>query len=129
MQAVSSATNGNKADIVLETSGCTDMVEKMWGLTAFMGSVSLVGFYNRPLCNYDLDNLVLGKMDLRGVSGARQSLVPVTDLVTQGTLDLRPLITHEIEFENIEKAMPLYDQAKETRIKMLVRIGGENVQP
>ena len=120
-----SLNGGQKADVVLETTGCTDFVEDMMNLTANMGTMSMVGFYDRPIRNFDLDTFIYGKAVLRGSSGSREFTPKVAELINAHKLNLLPMLTHEIDFSEIESAMDFYKKVSSERIKILVKIAGE----
>ncbi|MBQ3575736.1 MAG: alcohol dehydrogenase catalytic domain-containing protein, partial [Clostridia bacterium] len=83
-------TGGRKADFVLETSGCAEYVEHMLDLVINMGTMSLVGFYDRPLSGFNLDNFAFAKVTLRGSSGAREYTPIVLGLLNEGKIRLLP---------------------------------------
>ena len=116
---------GEKAGVVLETTGCADYVEDMMNLTANMGTMSLVGFYDRPIRSFDLDTFIYGKAVLRGSSGSREFTPKVAALMNAGKLNLLPMLTQETDFSEIEGVMDEYARVSPERIKMLVKIGGE----
>ena len=119
--------DGNKVDFCLETSGCAEYVENIMQIVANMGTMSMVGFYDRPVQNFGLDEMVFGKVTLRGSSGSREHTPIVANLLSERKINLMPLLTQEIDFDDIESAMDEYEKVARNRIKMLVRIGGEEV--
>lgn len=121
-------TGGKKADFVLEASGCVDYVENCTDYVANMGTMAMVAFYDRAPDKLNLDTIVFGKITLRGCSGAREYTPIVADLLSQHVVNLAPLISDEIDFADIESAMERYKQTASTRIKLLVRIGGEELK-
>lgn len=121
-EVVLAETNGIGVDVVIETSGSTSLVEQSIAMTAKMGTIALLGFYDRPLDNMILDSFVLEKKTLRGVSGSRQYFPVVADLVSAGKVDLSPIITQEMSFhEDGERCMEIYESDPANRVKMMVR--------
>lgn len=118
-------TGGKKADFILETSGCVAYVEHCTDYLANMGTMAMVAFYERTPSNLDLDTIVFGKITLRGCSGSREYTPVVADLLSRHAITLAPLITSIIDFADIESAMYRYEQAAQNRIKMLVKIAGD----
>lgn len=119
--------DGKKAGFVLETSGCTEYVEKCLDYVQKMGTFSMVAFYDRPLTNFNLDNMIFEKITMRGASGSQQFMPVVLDMLNAGKIHLMPLLTQEVDFANVVTVMDEYRACAAERIKMLVRIGGENV--
>lgn len=120
--------DGKLVDFALETSGCTDYVERVLDIVCTMGTMSLVAFYDRPMNNFNLDNIIYGKITLRGASGARQYAPIVAQLMSEGKIDLAPLMTHKLDFyKDAERMMDFYASVPAERLKILVEIGGEDV--
>ena len=46
-------------------------------------------------------------------------------LINEGKINLMPLMTHEIDFTEVEGVMDFYEKTAGDRIKILVRIGGD----
>ena len=90
-----------------------------------MGTMSMVGFYDRPIRNMNVDDIVYNKITLRGVSGSREYTPVAAQLLNEGKINLMPLLTHEVDFSQVEGVMDFYEQTAEDRIKILVRIGGD----
>ena len=118
---------GRKVDFCLETSGCAEYVEHVADIVANMGTMSMVGFYDRPIRELDVDRIVFGKITLRGSSGSREYTPIAARLLSEGKIDLMPLLSGVIDFSEVEGAMDLYEQSAGDRIKILVRIGGDAV--
>ena len=122
------AVNGGKrADFVLETSGNTQYVEDCLDYVEKMGVFSMVAFYDRPLNNFNLDDMIFAKITLRGASGSQQYMPVALDLLNRGKIHLMPLLTQEVDFADVRTVMDAYRACAAQRIKMLVRIGSENV--
>ena len=64
---------------------------------------------------------------LRGASGSQQYMPMALDLLNRGKIHLMPLLTQEVDFADVRTVMDAYRACAAQRIKMLVRIGGENV--
>ena len=117
--------DGQKADFLLETSGQIEYVQNVLKLVANMGTLSMAGFYSYPLSDFPLDDFIFAKITLRGASGAREYSPIVANLLNEGKLTLLPMLTHETDFADIENAMSFYESVSRDRIKILVRISGE----
>jgi len=117
--------DGKKADFLLETSGQIEYVQNVLKLVANMGTLSMAGFYGQPLSDFPLDDFIFGKITLRGASGAREYSPIVANLLNEGKLTLLPMLTHETDFADIENAMAYYESVSRDRIKILVKISGE----
>jgi len=117
--------DGKKADFLLETSGQMEYVQNVLKLVTGMGTLSLAGFYGKPLSDFPLDDFIFGKITLRGASGAREYSPIVANLLNEGKIHLLPMLTHETDFDHIETVMDYYEKIARDRIKLLVKISGE----
>ena len=117
--------DGKKVDFCLESSGNTEYVENITRIVANMGTMSMVGFYDRPLRDLNLDEIIYNKITLRGSSGSREYTPIAAKLISDGKINLMPLLTSVVPFTEIESIMDYYEQCAQYRIKILVRIGAE----
>jgi L-iditol 2-dehydrogenase len=126
-EEITRLTNGERANIVLETSGDAEYVESMTRLVALEGIFSIVGFYNRTISSLNMDDVVLSKLTLCGRCGSNECTVKLAQMLEEGTINIKPIITHQIDFyQDIKRCMELYHEKKDTCVKMLVRIAGED---
>ncbi|MBR2572505.1 MAG: alcohol dehydrogenase catalytic domain-containing protein [Clostridia bacterium] len=123
-EQLAALNGGRKADVILETSGCIDYVENVRLYLENMGTLSLIGFYDRLLTNFNLDEFTYSKMTLRGSSGTRENMPVVIRMLNEGSISMMPMLTHEIDFRDIAGAMDFYRSVSAERIKVLVRIAG-----
>lgn len=108
----------NGADIVIETTGNTKVIEKAYQLTAPNGKTILVGVPNKNISIYSLP-LHFEKV-LTGSHGG--SAVPDVEipryirLIDQKKMSLQNIITHEFKLNEINKAIELFRTGKAGRI-------------
>ncbi len=108
----------NGADIVIETTGNTKVIEKAYQLTAPNGKTILVGVPNKNISIYSLP-LHFEKV-LTGSHGG--SAVPDVEipryirLIDQKKMSLENIITHEFKLNEINKAIELFRTGKAGRI-------------
>lgn len=106
------------ADVAIETTGNTKVIEKAYELTASDGKTILVGVPNNKISIYSLP--LHFKKVLTGSHGGDS--IPHIDipryirLVNQKKMTLENLITHEFELEDINKAIDLFRSGKAGRI-------------
>lgn len=120
-EVVLAETQGWGADIVIDTAGSTDLVKECMCCTAKMGSISLLAFYDKPLDGFILDDFVLAKKSLRGISGSREFFPVVVELLAEGKIRLEPMITQEIPFSEAEHCMDYYEQNAANRVKLMIK--------
>jgi 2-desacetyl-2-hydroxyethyl bacteriochlorophyllide A dehydrogenase len=117
-------TGHQGVSIIFETSGSAGYANSM-ELMAYNGTVALVGFYEEKLDGFDLNSLVLGQKKLIGCEGSAWSAPLVIDIVAQGRLAMKPMITHVVPFSQAIDAIRSAHENSERKIKILVKIGEE----
>ncbi|HZG58106.1 zinc-dependent alcohol dehydrogenase [Paenibacillus sp.] len=121
-QAIMEATNGRGADCVIEASGALSALSQTVHHTKPGGTISVVGMYERPLNQLDIDQLVLRQITLRGVNGSPGMFEPAMELMASGRIDSRALITHRYRLEAVEEAMSAMQGQEDARVKMLLLV-------
>src|SRR2546426_7606786 len=106
---VLAATNGVRADVVLEMSRHPRAVRQAFQMLRRGGRISLLGIPSRPL-ELDLANDVIFKgATVQGINGRRvfETWYEMQALLKSGRLDLAPLITDRIALADYEHGMEL----------------------
>lgn len=102
-------THGNGVDVVLEMSGAPSVIKKGFKVLRPGGRVSLLGL---PLIDVELDltnDIIFKGAKVYGVTGRQlyQTWYQVSRFLTSGLLDVTPLITHILKFDEFEKGFDL----------------------
>lgn len=118
--AVMQFTNGFGADVVFETSGNLEAFQTCMEYVRLGGRVALLGFYEKKLDGFDIDQLVLRAVDLVGVAGMPNVATTVIDLLESGRISLKPMITGVYPFEKVQEAIQKVIENDGNRIKVLV---------
>jgi len=120
--AVMRETDGEGVSTVIETSGAISVINESLNCIAAAGIISLVGFYEKELNGFNIDKVVLNKIQIRGVAG-EPVMQEIIDLIASGSIKLNPLITHKVNFD--EAAISAFTNIKardESKIKILVEM-------
>lgn len=125
-ETVMKETNGKGVDCILETSGSVSIISTALHVAANKGHIGLIGFYEKTVPAFEIDEIVMKSLVVCGVMG--EFLMPgqILDIMATGNLDLSPMITHIIPFEETANVMKNISAYKDTRIKILAEVGGEN---
>jgi len=110
-------------DAVLETSGNIEAVNSAVGIIRPKGSMTLVGFYERTLDGFPIDQMVLNEIQLRGSTCELGLCADIIEKMSLQGLDLKPLITHRIAFKDAVEAIKTATYKNDTKIKMMVKMG------
>lgn len=113
-------TNGKGADVAIDASGSESAIQQAVKCVKINGNVSLVGITGMditlPLSQIFMKNVNIN-MGLAYV-GYMKRLI---NLVLTGQIDLRPLITHRMELDNIEEAVKIFESRSENVIKIVIK--------
>jgi len=105
--AAKDITNGVGFDVVLEMSGHPQGIADAFKMARAGGRVSVLGL-PKSAVTLDLANdIVLKGLVVQGIHGRRmfETWYQMTRLIQSGRVDLSPLVTHRMKFEEIDRAM------------------------
>lgn len=122
---ITQQTEGKKAGAVIETSGNINAVYQSLDCVSRMGSIALVGFYDKPINNLNLNDFVLNKVSFIGASGTNEYFPSVLSYLVENEISLSMLVTQTFDLDNIQEAIDIFNNKNILRIKVLVRIAGE----
>lgn len=107
LAAADEITKGTGFDVVLEMSGHPQGITNAFKMVRPGGRVSLLGLPKSPV-SLDLANdIVLKGVSIQGIHGRRmfETWYQMTRMILSGRVDLSPLVTHKMKFEDVDKAM------------------------
>jgi L-iditol 2-dehydrogenase len=115
LAAVMEATHRRGADVVFESAGATVVLNQAIHLTRKLGRVALLGLINQDvvLSQESYSRVIRGELHLRGVFGNEYKPFPANawevalDYVSQGRVQVKPLVTHRFPIEEIDRAFAL----------------------
>ncbi len=113
---------GNGVDFTIETSGSPATVQQAIDITRPRGFISLVGFYETNINNLVLNNLVLKGLTMRGIMGELNIVPPIINYIVKSGLDLTPMITDIIDFDDAAGYFEDHTKRHKKDIKVLVKI-------
>jgi L-iditol 2-dehydrogenase len=119
-EAVMRETGGNGADVVLDTTGSPDLIDTSISLVRGSGHIVIPGFYEQLLRNFAIDNIIIKNVTLIGSAAAVDMQRQILDLLGQGHIDLKPMITDRYPFSKVKEAFAAVKEKNNTRVKILV---------
>jgi L-iditol 2-dehydrogenase len=124
-EKVMEATGGKGVNAVVETSGNIEVLNEVIDIIKPGGTLALIGFYEAELNNFKIDKVTLGMINIKGIAGSNSIAPKIIDLMANRQIDLRPLITAVYPYERINEAFDEVKENKDTRVKVLVKMGRE----
>jgi L-iditol 2-dehydrogenase len=113
-------TNGRGMDVVLDTTGAPALVNQSVALTRSSGFIGLPGFYEQRINDFAIDNIIVRNCTLLGSGGAPDMQRRILDMLTNGHIDLKPMITDRYPFTQVLEAFKAVKEKNDTRIKIMV---------
>lgn len=120
-------TDGNGADAIIETSGNVSLIQEVLNLAANQGHIGLIGFYEKVVLNFKIDEVVMKSLVISGVMGEFGMPGEVLNILSTGKVDLKPMITHVIPFNETANVMNHISDYENKKIKILVKINEEQL--
>ena len=118
-------TGGKGVDFTAEASGSPQAVQTAIDITGEYGFISLIGFYETNIDDLILNRFVTKRQTMRGIMGEINIVPPIIDYITKTGLDLSPMITGVIDFDDAVSYFENHQQTHKKDIKVLVKISEE----
>lgn len=117
-QAIRDATGGNGVDGMLEMSGSAGAFRDGFEALANGGRVSLLGIPSKPLEIDVAKEIIFRGATVQGINGRWifDTWYRMEALLLSGKLDIRPVITHTLGWDDFEKAVELQRSGKAGKI-------------
>lgn len=124
VKVIKEATDGLGVELVIECSGAPHAVEQAYEMVMRGGRLSFVGdSHENPTPNHRkfvLDDLKAAGVRGEGLGDCRRSLA----LLSQGSIQAKPLITHHFPLEKVNEAMDTFIQRKGGALKVILHPNG-----
>ena len=124
VKVIKDATDGLGVELVIECSGAPKAVEDAYEMVMRGGRLSFVGdSHDRPTPNHRkfvLDDLKAAGVRGEGLGDCRRSLA----LLSQGSIQSKPLITHHFPLEEVNEAIDTFVQRKGGALKVILHANG-----
>lgn len=124
IEAANRITSGEGFEIVVEASGAVSTVQQAIDIAAFRGDISLMGFFEEPVDNLFMNNVVTKALTIKGVFGGG-NVNQIIDFVLKYHMDLEEIITETISFDEVKEYFLDAENRKKNNIKVLVKISDE----
>lgn len=105
-EIVRTETNGTGVDLVIEAAGYPETVAESVRVVRSAGKICIVGIPLEPV-KFDFLTLVRREIDIVTANATRVAYEKTHELVAKKIIDVRPLITHRFQFEDIFQALEL----------------------
>jgi threonine 3-dehydrogenase len=112
------ANEGYGIDVVLEMSGSAEAITSAFRAVRNGGRVTLFGLPSRPVEIDVAENMIFKNLTVLALNGRRifDTWYQTRWMLERGVVDLRPLITRELLFDEIDEAMQLLSSGQACKI-------------
>ncbi len=106
---VANGTDGQGVDVVLEMSGAVPAIQQALRLARPGGRVSLMGIPSQAVSLDIAEDLIFKGLTVQGIVGRRlyDTWYTMKSLLASGRLDVSPILTHRLPFEEFAAGMEL----------------------
>lgn len=114
------ATSGRGVDVLLETSGAPSAIRDGFSVLKAGGEAALLGLSSRPF-PFDLDDYIIFKgATVHGIFGRKlwETWYQARGLLQSGAVDLGPVVTHRLAFDDHARAFDLMESGRCGKIVM-----------
>ncbi len=123
LAAVKQITEGEGADVVIETAGSSTTVAQTAEIVCTGGRVVLVGMAPEDIIPYNFARLMAKEASIQTVFRYRNIYPQAIKAIAQGLIDVSGIVTHEFDFADTPKAFDYVIHNKDDVIKAVIKIG------
>ena len=125
LDAIKECTDGVGPDIVVEAAGTEESVNQGIAIAKRMGKLIHFGQMKDNVIQYDFATAFDKNLDCIFTASSRAGLMKwaVTQsvaMVEKGSLDLGPLVTHQLPFSDLQKAYDMFTDREDDSMKVVV---------
>ena len=121
LERVMELTGGIGADLVVECTGQSQAAAEALLMARKNGRISYNGIYHDPV-TLELDKIVQWNLKITGPKAEGMlNLSRAIPLMSDGRINLKPLITHTFSLDDINEALDTFTQRKGNAIKVIVK--------
>jgi L-iditol 2-dehydrogenase len=121
LREVLDATNGDGADVVIESTGKLPVMSEAISMVRRGGSIILFGVSTATEGRLPFYQLYYKELTLHNSRAAKGEDFPTSiDLVAKGMVKLDPLVTHLLPLDELGKAIQMLDADEDQRMKIIL---------
>lgn len=118
VEKIKEFNDGYPVDIVLEMSGSPAAIKDSFEVVRNGGTVTLFGIPSKPVEIDVAEKMIFKNVTVYALNGRRifETWYRTRWLLESGVVDLRPLVTHVLPFEQVDEAMHLLSEGQACKI-------------
>jgi len=113
-------TGGKGVDVAIDCAGTVQSVQQAVAMTKKGGRIVMNGFPPAPV-ELPITQIVLDEKDLLGVRADPNTCEEAISLIANGTIKIKPMISHVFPLDQFEKALKVFSERLEGAIKVIIK--------
>ena len=113
-------THGMGATLTIDTGGTTESIDGCINVAAVNGKVALIGIPESDFVSYNPHRMRTKELTIKNVRRSNQTLDDCVKNYT-GDEEIEGIVTHEFDFENIQKAFDTVADYKDEILKCIIK--------
>src|SRR5687767_1186098 len=128
IERVKELTNGELADIVIDACGIHETNNQTFHVIKVQGTACIFGMpHGDPVFPFDWGTMYMKLPNIIVCNSARSGDVvgvvkTAVDLIAQGRINPRPMISHNVDFADVGKAYEMFSNRTDGCVKPIIRI-------
>lgn len=119
-QALKDFTNGRGADVTIEGNGFEPTFKGAIDGVRPGGTVSILGVFEKPQI-LEMQKLWIENITIKMGLVKANHIPELIDLIKEGKINLRPLITHTIPLSQVAEGYDIFEERRENAIKVVLK--------
>lgn len=115
-------TNGQGADVVIETAGAEVTIKESAYLVKRAGTIVLVGLAPKDIVEFDFMQIMGKEAEIKSVFRYRNIYPAAIGAIADGKIDVKGIVTHEFDFSDTKKAFDDVIQNKNDVVKAVIKL-------
>jgi len=119
-KALKDMTKGRGADVCIEANGFEPTFKGAIAGVKAGGTVSLIGVFEKPQI-LEMQKLWISNITIKMGLVSANRIPMLIDLIQEGKLDMRPLITHTLPLSKVSEGYDIFEQRRDNAIKVILK--------
>ena len=121
--AVSAATNGRGADVVVEAGGTVEALAQAAGLVRPWGTLVNLGTGIEDAGDFPIGRLTAKQVRLisTNIPPVKNAMASLGRMIARGVLDPSPLVSHVLPLDDVQRAYELVANKRDNALKVLLK--------
>ncbi|NLN66350.1 MAG: NAD(P)-dependent alcohol dehydrogenase [Clostridiaceae bacterium] len=122
LKEIDAITDGMGCDIVIETAGTKITYSQTSYIVRRGGTIVLVGLAPQDIIEFNFAKLMNKEAQIKTVFRYRNIYPQAINAIAEGIIDVKPIVTHEFDFEDTAKAFDFVIHHKNDVVKAVIKI-------